>query len=179
MKRVVKNGQRGSRQSYQNAKKFDPNKYKLEQEQLTPDVVDSMTSLCCKRCAEIITWKVNYGKYEPLNCARKCNLCTQKCVVYAYHRICQNCARNRTICAKCQKSPDTLQTEEGADIESDSDQREPELLALKGLDVHIIARQLSDEKKKLEEDKIRSLRERERRTYYRKTATDCSSDEEL
>jgi hypothetical protein len=64
-----------------------------------------MSSLCCKRCCDILQWKVDFGKYEPLELPRKCNSCREKSVVIAYHHICQPCALERAVCAKCQKKP--------------------------------------------------------------------------
>ncbi|KEG11848.1 hypothetical protein DQ04_02221100 [Trypanosoma grayi] len=104
-KRLVKNGARGPQQVHMNKVKFDPYRYKLEDQRLPAAVVTTMTSLCCRRCCDILQWKVDYGKYILLERHRKCNSCQEKTVVLAYHRICQKCAAATVCCAKCQRHP--------------------------------------------------------------------------
>ena len=55
----------------------------------------------CARCREKIEWKKKYDKYKPLSAPRKCVLCQEKKVKQAYYRICQDCAQERGVCAKC------------------------------------------------------------------------------
>lgn len=194
MKKVVKNGKPGPRQAYLNSKKFDPNKYKLEKERIPLDLQDRMTSLCCRRCCEIISWKVNYGKYETLQRAKKCNLCGQKTVMLAYHHICQGCSKSNIICAKCQKKPDF---EDMSRISTSDDQREErgnetsefsfvnevideDLSFLKGLDCRMLLKKLNEERQELESERINRLRERERRTILRKNEIpEVLSEEEI
>ncbi|RNF12136.1 uncharacterized protein Tco025E_06508 [Trypanosoma conorhini] len=104
-KRLVRHGARGSQQVYRNKVKFDPYRYKLDDQKLPPGVVAFFTSLCCRRCCEILQWKVDYGKYIPLERQRKCNCCQERTVAIAYHHMCQRCATETTRCAKCQKRP--------------------------------------------------------------------------
>ncbi|ORC93480.1 uncharacterized protein TM35_000013570 [Trypanosoma theileri] len=104
-KRLVKNGARGSQQSYMNKVKFDPYRYKLDDQKIPAAVISTMTSLCCRRCCDILQWKVDYGKYIPLERYRKCNCCHEKTVALSYHHICQKCAMETGRCAKCQKPP--------------------------------------------------------------------------
>lgn len=194
MKRTPKNGENGSRQTYLNTKKFDPNKYKLEKERVSREVIQNMSNLCCRRCCEIISWKVDYGKYEPLRQSRKCNICGEKSVNLAYHRICQECAKNNGVCAKCQKNPlsaytigfqgnrsednrdfghpDFLRKSSVTSCKYDfvDDVLHPELERLKGLDTRALAKQLNEEKLVEESTKIQRLRERERRTVLRNYA---------
>lgn len=206
MKRTPKNGQCGSRQAYRNTKKFDPNKYRLEKERLPREILLNMTNLCCRRCCEIINWKVEYGKYEPLRRSRKCNICTEKTISLAYHRICQECAKSNGLCAKCQKSPqDALTTDSQGNISQDDDDDldpefvespvgcsnnynfvddvpHPELQKLKGLDTRNLFKQLNEYKILEENNRIRGLRERERRTVLRQCNIDdldSGSDEIL
>nr|CCC90227.1 unnamed protein product [Trypanosoma congolense IL3000] len=104
-KRVVKNGSRGPHQTHMNKVKFDPYRYKLDDQRLPASVLATMTSLCCRRCCDILQWKVDYGKYAQLQRCRKCNVCSLSTITHAYHRICQSCAAELRRCAKCQKSP--------------------------------------------------------------------------
>ncbi|RNE95690.1 hypothetical protein TraAM80_10127 [Trypanosoma rangeli] len=104
-KRLVRHGVRGSQQVYMNKVKFDPYRYKLDDQKLPPGVVAFFTSLCCRRCCEVLQWKVDYGKYIPLERQRRCNCCQERTVTLAYHHMCQQCAKETARCAKCQKSP--------------------------------------------------------------------------
>lgn len=198
MKRIPKNGQSGSRQAYINTQKFDPNRYKLEKERLSREVLESKTNLCCRRCCEIINWKVDYGKYTPSRQCKKCNICSQKTVHLAYHHICQQCAKSHRLCAKCQKSPecdlplyfenklnklddDTINPElldepfvGSSECENNGDPFFSELTHLSGLDTRALEKQLTDNKKAYESDMLRRLRERERRSVLRH----CNADDD-
>lgn len=57
----------------------------------------------CKRCKDIIEWKIKYKKYKPLTAPRKCVACEQKSIKYAYHLLCAKCALEKKVCAKCCK----------------------------------------------------------------------------
>lgn len=72
----------------------------------------------CKRCKDIIEWKIKYKKYKPLLAPRKCVTCAQKTVKHAYHMLCAQCARDKHICAKCCKSIEDAAT--GTDIIEDN-----------------------------------------------------------
>eukprot|EP00796_Vickermania_ingenoplastis_P007212 gene7212-5069_t len=196
-----KNGKTGSRQAYTNATKFDPNKYKLEKERVPEEVIEKMTSLCCRRCCEIINWKLDYGKYEPLQRARKCNICSEKKVSLAYHRICQECAEVNCVCAKCQKPPGVSANTEESDIddEVESEQKgselketskysfvdevgDAQLAHLQGLDRRLLLKRLKQEKFESDQKNLLKLRERERRTVLRNDYSydnESTSDEEL
>lgn len=201
MKRTVKNGATGSRQSYLNKNKFNPNRYKQEKDRITKGTEFVMTSLCCRRCCEIIQWKVDYGKYVPPELARRCNLCHEKKVTLPYHRICQQCAENNAVCAKCQKSPLSEKvTAAGDDVDEESDEEgenvgdqhkydfvdlpieNEEIQHLRGLNVRVLQQRLRRKKEEEEREALSALRERERRTVLRKAAAkdDVSdSDESL
>lgn len=181
-----------------NTTKFDPNKHKLKQERLPEKTLTVMTMLCCKRCCEIIQWKVDYGKYVPLEVARKCNLCGEKNVTLAYHRICRDCAIKTTSCAKCQKCVETLRFYDsskggGSDQEDDTQERSQtnkenrwgfleeeieldELKHLQGLDVRILQQELENARRQEREDEIKALSERKRRAVLRSQAEDDRSD---
>ncbi|EPY26733.1 hypothetical protein STCU_06107 [Strigomonas culicis] len=205
MKRTVKNNMRGSRQSFKNKVKYDPNKYKLEKEQLPAHVVETMTSLCCPRCCQILRWKVDYGKFVPQQRSRKCNLCGEVKVALAYHRICQGCARAHGRCAKCQKVPtrgaretdDRLLGDEG-DEEDEEDEEVEEVpraaapLAppaaedgaapspppgLQFLDTTYIDKMEARKRKEEEMAQISCLREREKRTVLRQKRAQAGAGE--
>ncbi|KAJ8734785.1 hypothetical protein PYW08_014035 [Mythimna loreyi] len=57
----------------------------------------------CKRCKDILEWKIKYKKYKPLTAPRKCVACEQKTVKHAYHMLCSKCASDKKTCAKCCK----------------------------------------------------------------------------
>jgi hypothetical protein len=103
---IPSNRHKGPRHAYFNKTKFQPYRHCTERK---PD--DSwyraMSSLCCPRCTKKLQWKIDYAKYLPQERARKCNLCQQKNVSIAYHRICQDCSRRHIRCAKCQMDPTT------------------------------------------------------------------------
>lgn len=58
----------------------------------------------CKRCKDILDWKIKYKKYKPLTAPRKCVGCDQKTVKHAYHMLCKQCAKEKNVCAKCCKA---------------------------------------------------------------------------
>lgn len=57
----------------------------------------------CKRCKEILDWKIKYKKYKPLTAPAKCVSCSQKTVKFAYHVLCSKCSSMKKHCAKCCK----------------------------------------------------------------------------
>ncbi|GET92159.1 hypothetical protein, conserved [Leishmania tarentolae] len=209
MKRVIKNGAPGSRQAYMNKSKYNPNRYKQEKNRVSRQTEFAMTSLCCRRCCEIIQWKVDYGKYTSQEQRRCCNLCRENKVIYAYHRICQQCAEREAVCAKCQKhSAASVPITEGDVPATDSDQEstegtvedvqkpresskyafvdvapdEEELQRLTGLNTRVLQKKMRKQWEAENRESLGSLRERERRTVLRKKCihTDTSdSDENL
>eukprot|EP00029_Vermamoeba_vermiformis_P004603 TRINITY_DN15156_c0_g1_i1.p1 TRINITY_DN15156_c0_g1~~TRINITY_DN15156_c0_g1_i1.p1 ORF type:complete len:266 (-),score=76.50 TRINITY_DN15156_c0_g1_i1:9-806(-) len=82
---------------HQNSFKFrhNPNSKKTAQIMKTP--IEGL----CKRCTDKLEWKKNYRKYKPLTTPRKCTRCEQKTVYRAYHIVCEKCATDLKICAKC------------------------------------------------------------------------------
>lgn len=189
MKRAVKNGATGSRQAYLNKSKYDPNRYKQEKDRISKETAFVMTSLCCRRCCEIIQWKVDYGKYTQQELARRCNLCQEKKVTLSYHRICQKCAEKKAVCAKCQKAPlvtkGDIAEDESKGEYADNDEQvveqhmydfvdapiaDEELQHLQGLNVRVLQRRLSRKCEDEKKEALGALRERERRTVLRKAA---------
>ncbi|KAL6521686.1 hypothetical protein OROGR_018255 [Orobanche gracilis] len=94
----------------------------------------------CTRCKDQIDWKRKYGKYKPLTEPAKCQRCSKRNVRQAYHNLCNGCAKEHNVCAKCSCRVD-----------------------------HIVGRDLSEveaEQRTLEEA-IKNVRERERRSLLR------------
>jgi len=58
----------------------------------------------CKDCHNTIEWKKKYRKYKPLTTPKRCDTCTEKTVIRAYHFLCDSCAEKLAVCAKCRKS---------------------------------------------------------------------------
>lgn len=188
---INSNRHKGARQTHMNKLKFDPNRHKDDHDKIDKSFYDVMTSLCCRRCCDQLQWKVDYGKFIPLERPRKCNLCSQKTVAIAYHHICQECAKDHARCAKCQKCP-TNKLVAGVEQSSDEDEipieerkdydpehvlnkyafidepvEDEEFAHLQGLDI----RRLVNHKRRVailrEKESRANMRERERRSHIR------------
>lgn len=95
----------------------------------------------CQRCADKIEWRIKYRKYKPLSQPASCNGCKKRCVKAAYRTLCEECAGER--CPQCGKEGAELR----ARVRSKAEEaREDEFL----------------------EGVVERMRERERRTVYRK-----------
>eukprot|EP00758_Cryptobia_borreli_P004700 Tbor_TRINITY_DN4529_c0_g1::TRINITY_DN4529_c0_g1_i1::g.15708::m.15708 len=189
--------QKGSRQTHMNRTKFEPNRYKDSYEQLDKSFLEVMTSLCCRKCCDQIQWKVDYGKYTPLERPKKCNICNQKTIAIAYHHICQECSKVSGECAKCQKLPgdrgkpgQSVEGKGGTDLtassalqtvqEEDSNSDTEEMINRKRItDNHVLAKYMfvddpveDEEFKHLQGLDIRRLVEHKRRVLYRKEKDD-------
>ncbi len=84
-------------QKYQNEFKFRANKYSKKTKALASTPLDKL----CKRCYEILKWKLTFHKYKPLREPGKCLKCCEKAVVKAYRSICDVCSTKYKICSKC------------------------------------------------------------------------------
>ncbi|KAL9182236.1 hypothetical protein ACHAXT_012888 [Thalassiosira profunda] len=58
----------------------------------TDKILSSPNVGVCRRCYEKIEWRKKYRKYKPRTQPGKCNLCSQKNVLAAYHTLCTKCA---------------------------------------------------------------------------------------
>jgi hypothetical protein len=100
----------------------------------------------CKRCQEQIEWRKKYRKYKPLKSPSTCNGCKEKTITRAYHTLCDACANEKNVCAKCNKLHD--EEESTTDINPSSTS---------------IKRKI----KPPTEEELAGMRERERRTALR------------
>ncbi|XP_061192760.1 uncharacterized protein C9orf85 homolog [Saccostrea echinata] len=109
----------------------------------------------CRRCKDVIDWKIKYKKYKPLTVPKKCTKCLQKRIKQAYYTICIQCAKERNICAKCG---------EKSEIVEEAETRTP-------------AEQMSNEAQL--EAELKMLPERKRRTIFRVQQQGKLSSEQL
>jgi hypothetical protein len=92
-------------QAYQNAFAFKHNKNSMLTKKIAKAPIDKM----CKRCVDIVEWRIDYRKYKPLTNPARCNLCLGKTIYKAYRTICDSCAITKGLCAKCVEPTDSFQ----------------------------------------------------------------------
>ncbi|CAH0405957.1 unnamed protein product [Chilo suppressalis] len=104
------NSSRKRPQKYQNKTAF---KNDLHDSSHKTKLLNSLEiSGVCNRCKDIIGWKIKYKKYKALTAPRKCKGCEEKAIKHAYHLLCNKCASNKSVCAKCTKSLHDIPLEE-------------------------------------------------------------------
>lgn len=108
----------------------------------TKNILKTTQDGLCARCKEVIEWKIKYKKYKPLTQPATCVRCHQKTVKKAYYTVCQPCATQHEVCAKCAKKKEIVN-------EFETDERTK-----------------AAEQSRMEEE-IKYLSERERRTLFR------------
>lgn len=90
---------KSGRQKYQNRRAFRNDLHNCSR------TIKALNSLeingCCKRCMEVIEWKIKFNKYKQLNQPKKCVKCLQKSVKNSYYTTCQKCIESQNICGKC------------------------------------------------------------------------------
>ncbi|KAL0230656.1 hypothetical protein PCE1_004213 [Barthelona sp. PCE] len=91
-------------QAYQNTRKYKHNKNSKK----TKKIMDSPNVGVCPRCRDQIQWRKDFRKYKPLTRPRRCGDCRIPKIRFAYHTICEECATERNVCAKCLKSDPNL-----------------------------------------------------------------------
>ncbi|XP_041041891.1 uncharacterized protein C9orf85 homolog isoform X2 [Carcharodon carcharias] len=104
-------------QKHQNIIRFKNDKYDKSEKMKRLNAM--VHTGVCKRCKEVLEWKIKYNKYKPLNQARKCVRCLQKTVKDSYHVMCKPCAFKLELCAKCGKKEEIVNP-----LSSAEDQRE-------------------------------------------------------
>ncbi|KAJ2006241.1 hypothetical protein GGI04_000888 [Coemansia thaxteri] len=154
-------GAKKGAQKYQNAFAYTHNRGSKTTKKILALPVDGL----CKRCTDQILWRKQYRKYKPLTMTKKCVSCEQKKITKAYHVLCDGCASEKGVCAKC------METEEIVEVANQK-----------------TSQQRLKEQQELEQ-KLASMRERQRRSYLRKlqrgdiVAADvpdvCKSDDEF
>ncbi|XP_069619563.1 uncharacterized protein C9orf85 homolog [Ranitomeya imitator] len=100
------NVQRSRAQKHRNVTVFKNDKY--DSSSKTKKINCKQHDGVCQRCREVLEWRVKFSKYKPLSQPRKCVKCLQKTVKEAYHIICQPCALQLELCAKCGKKEDLV-----------------------------------------------------------------------
>ncbi|KAK3828628.1 MAG: hypothetical protein J3Q66DRAFT_383315 [Benniella sp.] len=77
---------------------------------LTKKIASMPVSGLCEKCVEVIEWRKKFRKYKPLTTMKKCVHCQQKAIKEAYHVMCNKCAGEKNICAKCLESREIVPT---------------------------------------------------------------------
>ena len=57
--------------------------------------------LLCKRCVEIMNWKLQFNKYKKITEPGRCNYCHEKNVIRSYMKACDTCSEKEEVCPKC------------------------------------------------------------------------------
>lgn len=88
---------KGKKPKYQNQKEFKIiyQQHKIDLQENTPK------HMLCKRCWDIVEWKLKFGKYKKLTQPGKCQECQGRFVVHAYRNICDACGKRLNKCTKC------------------------------------------------------------------------------
>ncbi|KAM0033447.1 hypothetical protein Hdeb2414_s0016g00486251 [Helianthus debilis subsp. tardiflorus] len=73
----------------------------------------------CPKCKDQIEWKRKYGKYKPLSEPAKCQKCTKRAVRQAYHNLCNACAKEHNVCAKCSCHVDLIVGRDITEVEAE------------------------------------------------------------
>lgn len=86
-------------QKHQNTYAFKHNK----NSKLTKKIAETPLDLLCKRCLDILEWKIKYRKYKPLSVPGKCKICDHKNILKSYRDICDSWFmwKENSICTKC------------------------------------------------------------------------------
>lgn len=93
-------------QKHQNTFSFKNDKF--DKSAQTKKINQKLHDGVCRRCKEVLEWRVKYNKYKPLSKPKKCVKCLQKTVKDSYHIMCKPCASKLEVCAKCGKKEDIV-----------------------------------------------------------------------
>ncbi|GAB5586794.1 hypothetical protein Unana1_01694 [Umbelopsis nana] len=110
-------------QAHQNITAWKPNK----NSKITRTINALPVYGLCDRCTEVIMWKKKYKKYKPLTAPKKCTTCQQKSIKEAYHVLCNNCASDKKVCAKCLESKEIVTDKSEIKTDRDLQKEEQEL----------------------------------------------------
>ncbi|KAF9089390.1 hypothetical protein BGX29_012066 [Mortierella sp. GBA35] len=139
-----------SGQAHKNTYAFHANK----SSKITKRIAAMPVGGLCEKCVEVIMWRKKFKKYKPLTQMKKCVTCEQKAIKEAYHVMCNKCAGEKNVCAKCQESRDIVPTNIKTEKEIIQEQVELERL-LSGMserERRSYLRQLERKNKKGDED---------------------------
>jgi len=134
---TTRKGGKKQPQRHQNTFKYYHNPGSKKTKQIQESPIEGL----CKRCSEIIEWKKDYRKYKPLTTPRRCDTCNEKRITRAYHVLCQRCATEKNVCAKCRQNS-LIVREFGMSLKEKEEEKQMEL-------------------------QLKEMTERERRTYFR------------
>ncbi|KAG2221835.1 hypothetical protein INT45_003549 [Circinella minor] len=111
-----KGNNRKTGQAHQNTTAWKPNKNSKKTREINALPVYGL----CQRCTDVIMWRKKYRKYKPLTALKKCTGCQEKAIKEAYHVLCNNCASDKKVCAKCLESKEIITNKE--DIKTNEDE---------------------------------------------------------
>lgn len=78
---------KGRAPAHQNAYAFVHN----PKSKKTAKILEMPIQHVCRRCRDKLEWRKKYRKYKIRTQPGKCNVCQQRCVMAAYHTICEKC----------------------------------------------------------------------------------------
>ncbi|KAF9277628.1 hypothetical protein BGZ68_009163 [Mortierella alpina] len=93
-------------QAHKNTYAFHANK----SSKITKKIASMPVGGLCAKCVDVIMWRKKFKKYKPLTTMKKCVCCEQKAIKEAYHVMCNKCAGEKNVCAKCLESRDIVPT---------------------------------------------------------------------
>ncbi|KAF9955967.1 hypothetical protein BGZ72_003225 [Mortierella alpina] len=93
-------------QAHKNTYAFHANK----SSKITKRIASMPVGGLCAKCVDVIMWRKKFKKYKPLTTMKKCVCCEQKAIKEAYHVMCNKCAGEKNVCAKCLESRDIVPT---------------------------------------------------------------------
>jgi hypothetical protein len=131
---------KGKRPAHQNVFAFKHNK----NSKLTRKIAEEPVDVLCVRCIAKLVWRKKFRKYKQRTVPGRCNVCQQKEIIKAYRTICDKCANEKEICAKCTKYPICSDPEEMQRIEKKAQEATNE---------HELSGDSSGEEEKTEENK--------------------------
>ncbi|KAI7820020.1 hypothetical protein BC939DRAFT_384941, partial [Gamsiella multidivaricata] len=99
-------GAKKGAQAHKNTYAFHANK----SSKITKKIASMPVGGLCEKCVEVIMWRKKFKKYKPLTTMKKCVNCEQKAIKDAYHVICDKCAGEKNVCAKCLESREIVPT---------------------------------------------------------------------
>ncbi|CAG8631993.1 13714_t:CDS:2 [Gigaspora rosea] len=103
MIKVSTSGKKKGTQKYQNFYAFRANKNSKKTKLINLLPINSV-------CKNIIEWRKKFKRYKLLKTPKRCVCYEEKTIKEAYHILCNKCAKDKGVCAKCQGSEDIVVT---------------------------------------------------------------------